>query len=122
VASKGISDGPGGNVPDSDQFVLGTSGKVSSIWTEANASDVKIANSIHRLILENANLLTGNYIKNLSRSIATSSNILSIVAESDTANNTFVLKSVNKIHIKHTRNFWVENGEPIRLDFLLVSW
>jgi hypothetical protein len=122
VASECISDGPGGNVPDSDQLVLGTSGKVSSIWTEANASDIKISNSIYWLILENANLLTGNYIKNLSWSIATSSNILSIVAESDTANNTFVLKSVNKINIKHTRNFWVENGEPIRLDFLLVSW
>ena len=56
MASKCISDGARSDVPHSDQLVLGTSSKISSIRAETNASDVKIANSINRVILENADL------------------------------------------------------------------
>jgi len=44
------------------------------------------------------------------------------MAESDTAYYTFMLKSVNQINIEHTRNFRVEDGKPIGLDLLLMSW
>jgi len=43
------------------------------------------------------------------------------MAESNTAHDTFVLKSVNEINIKHTRHFWVEDRKPIRLHLLLMS-
>lgn len=59
VTSKSITDGSGGNIPNldqsahvagievhttySDQFILGTSCKISSVRTEANTSDVKIS-------------------------------------------------------------------------------
>ena len=43
------------------------------------------------------------------------------MAESNAAYYTLVLECVNKIHIKDTRHQWVEDGEPICLDLLLVS-
>jgi hypothetical protein len=35
------------------------------------------------------------------------------MAESDTANNTLVLKSVDEINIEHTRYLWIEDRKPI---------
>lgn len=43
------------------------------------------------------------------------------MAESNTAYNTLVLESVNKVHIEYTRDCRVEDGKPIRLDLLLVG-
>jgi hypothetical protein len=137
VTSECIPDSSRGNIPNlvllaifiqlipmgtySNQLVLSTSGKVSSIWAETNTSNVKVTDRVHRLILENTDLLSRDDIEDLSRSVAASGNILSIVAESNTANNTLMLKSVDKINIQHTRNLWVENCEPIRFNLLLVG-
>jgi hypothetical protein len=49
----------------SDQFVLCTGSKISSIGAEAHTSDVQISNRINRLILQDANLLSGNDIEDL---------------------------------------------------------
>jgi hypothetical protein len=43
------------------------------------------------------------------------------VAESNTADDALVLKSVNEVDIKNTGNQWVEDSKPIRLDLLLVG-
>ena len=59
-------------------------------------------------------------IEDLSRSVATGSDIFTIMTETNAADDTLVLKSVDEIDVKHTRNFWVENGEPIRVDLLLM--
>jgi hypothetical protein len=106
----------------SDQLILSTSGKIPSVWTETNASDVKITNRVNRLILKNANLLSSEDIENLCRSVATSGYILSVMTESDTADDTLVLKSVEKINIENSWDFWVEDGKPIGFDLLLVGW
>jgi len=105
----------------SDQLIFGTGGKVSSIWTEANASDVKISNRVNRLVLKNANLLSRHDVKNLSRSVATRCDIFSVVTKANAADNTLVLKGVKEINIQNSWNFWVEDGKPIRLDLLLVG-
>jgi len=80
VACKGVADASGGNVPDlyllalvcqrlkitySDQLVFRASCEISSVRTEADTSDIEISNSIHRLILQDANLLSGHDIENL---------------------------------------------------------
>jgi hypothetical protein len=72
--------------------------------------------------LKDADLLSCHDIKNLGRSVATSCDIFSVVTEANTADNTLVLKGVKQINIENSWNFWVEDGEPIRLYLLLVRW
>jgi len=72
--------------------------------------------------LKNANLLSGGDIENLCGSVAASGYISSVMAESDTADYTLVLKSVKEINIEDSRDFWVEDGKPIGFDLLLVGW
>jgi hypothetical protein len=121
VPSECVSDGSRGNIPYSDQLVLGTGSKVSSIRAEADASDVKISNCVDRVVLENANLLSGHNVEDLCGSVAAGSNIFSIVAESNTTDNAFVLKSVNEIHIKDAGHQWVKDSKPISLYLLLMG-
>ena len=101
------------NTTNSDQLVFRTSSEISPIRTEANTPDVQITNSINRLVLKNANLLSRSHIKDLCRSVATSRDVFSVVAESDAAHNTLVRKCPNEIYIKNSWNFWVEDGKPI---------
>lgn len=131
VTGKGVPDGSGGNIPNlgtvsirfdrsptggvthPDQLILCTGCQESSIWTEAHASDVEIANRIHRLVLEDADLLSGNNVENLSRSVAARRNIFAIMAESDAADNTLVLEGVDQVNVKDARHARVEDGKPI---------
>ena len=101
------------NTTNSDQLVFRTSSEISPIRTEANTPDIQITNSIDRLVLKNTNLLSCSHIKDLCRSVATSRDVFSVVAESDATYNTLVRKSPDEINIKHTRHFWVEDGKPI---------
>ena len=66
--------------------------------------------------------MTSYDVENLGGTIASSSNILSVMTESNTAHDTLVLESVEKIHIQYARNLGVEDREPIGLDLLLVCW
>jgi len=136
VTSKRISDGSGLNIPNlpglahtnsrgifhtySNQLILGTSCQVSTVRTETNTSDVQISYGIDRLVLEYADLLTSDNVKDLRRSITASCNIFSIVTETNTTYYTLVLQCVYKINIKNSRDFWIEDGEPIRVDLLLM--
>lgn len=138
VTRKGVSDSSGSDIPDltslayhsqrekaatySDQLILGTSCKVPSIGTEANASNVQISNRVDGLILKNADLRSGDHVKDLGRPVTSSRDIFPIVAESNAANNTLVLKSVKKVDVKHSWDFRVEDGEPVRFDLFLVLW
>jgi hypothetical protein len=122
-ASKGISEGPGNNPPDSDQLILGTSSKVSSIWIEANTLKVNISDCIHSLNFGDINLLSSDNIKDPCGSVTARSNIFSAMAKSDAGGGgTLVLKSVKKANIKQMENFWVEDSKPFRLDMILVYW
>lgn len=68
--------------------------------------------------MKNAHLLASDNIENLGRSVATGGNILAIMTETNAADNTLVVEIVDKINVQHTRDFWVEDCEPIRLDLL----
>jgi hypothetical protein len=122
VAGECVADLARLNVPNADQLVLSTSGKVLAIWAEADTSDVQVSSSVCGIVLKDADLLSSDNIEDLSGSIATSGNILAIVAEANAADDTLVLQSVVQIDVKDSWNLRVEDGEPIRLNLLLVVW
>lgn len=105
----------------SNQLILGTSCEISSIRTEANTSDIQISNRVNRLILQNANLLSSNNVEDLGRSVAASRDIFSVVTEANTAHDTLMMESVDKINIKNTRHTWIEDRKPILFNLLLVG-
>lgn len=104
----------------SDQFIFSTGSQVPSIRTEAHAPNVEVAHRVDRIILQDADLLAGDDIEDLSRSVAACCNILAVVAESDTAYHTLMLKGVDEVDVEHTWDTRVENGKPIGLDLLLM--
>ena len=122
VSREGVADRSRGDIPYSDQLVLGTGGQVLAIGAEAHAADIQIAVQINAIILEDAELLAGLDVVNLGRPIATSCDILAVGAEANAADHTLVLKRVNKFHIQHLGNILVEDDPPIILDLLGVVW
>lgn len=122
VASKGIADSTARNVPDTDKLILSTGGKVFAIGAEAYATDVQITRDVSILVCKNADLLTSLHVVNLSRSVTSSSNVLAIVAESDTTHNTLMSKGVDKLDVQHAGNLLVEDYEPVIPCFLGVCW
>jgi hypothetical protein len=63
--------------------------------------------------LKGGYILAGSNVEDLSRSVATSGNVLAISAESHTANNTVVNQVVNELNVQHTLHLRVENSVPI---------
>lgn len=122
VTSESVANLPVLDVPDSDELVFSTGSQVLPVWTEANASDIKIAVEINTLVLENADLVTSLNIVDLSRSVASRRDKFAIGAEPHAADHTLVLESVNQINIQNTGHRLVENGPPIVLDLLDVAW
>lgn len=66
-------------------------------------------------------MFAGLNVEDLGGSIASGRDIPPVLAEPNAANDTLVLKIVNKIHIKDTRNPRIENREPIGTFTLLVG-
>lgn len=122
VTREGIPDLPLSNIPDTDKLVLSTSSEVLSIWRETDRSDVQISASIDGVVLEDADLLSSDNVENLSTSVTSSRDVLSVGREANTADNGLVLKSVEEINIEELWHSWVENGEPIAINFLLALW
>lgn len=122
VTGEGVADLARGNVPDADQLVLGTCREVLAVGAEADTADVQVASSVGGIVLENADLLSSVDIEDLGRSVAASGDVLAIVAEAHAADDALVLQSVEQINVKNPWNLRVEDGEPIRLDLLLVVW
>lgn len=82
-----------------NQLVLGASGKVLAIRTEAHTPNVEIPVKINALILKHANLFARGNVVDLRRPITTSRNILAVMAEPHTADHTFVLERVDQIDV-----------------------
>jgi len=72
------------------------------------------------VVLKHANLFTSLNIKDLGRSIATSCNILAIMAEPNAAHDTLVVERVDKVYIQNTLDLGVENRIPILSSLLVV--
>lgn len=120
VTGECVADLARGNVPNADQLVLSACRKILAVGAEADTSNVQVSSSVGGVVLKNADLLSSVDIENLSGSVAASGDILAIVAEANAADYTLVLQSVEEINVKNPWNLRVEDGEPIRLDLLLV--
>lgn len=105
-----------------NDLVLGTSGKVSSIRAEANAADVEVAFSVGVTILQVADLLAGVDIEDLSRSVAASSNETTVMAEAYAADDTLVRQVMHKIHVESAWHARVKDSMPILTLALQVGW
>ena len=113
---ESVSDGFTGNVPDleilafsssqkchqtySDQLIFSSGSQVSTIWAEADASDVKVSLFIDCVVLKLTDFLTSVDIVYLCRSIATRRDVLAILTETDTAHDTFMQKVVEKLDVE----------------------
>lgn len=101
-------------------FVLSTSRQEPTIGTEANTSDIEISIFIHRLILQGSKLLAIGYLKDLCRSIASSSDFCSIVAKSNATNHAFMGKIADQLDIKHASDVRIEDCIPVLALALLI--
>lgn len=113
VARERVSDSASLDVPNADQLVLGTGGKVLAVGTEAHASNVQVAASVGVVILQHADLVSRDDVVDLSRLVATSRDVLAIHAEANTADNALVGQGVDQVHIEHAWNSRVEDDKPI---------
>jgi len=60
-----------------------------------------------------AHLLAGLDVKDLSRAIASSSDVSSVATESYAADHTGMGEVVDKLYVKDTWDLWVENRVPV---------
>lgn len=84
-----------------------------TIRTEADTSDVKITVLRQAGVLQMLDLLATLDVKDLSRSVATSSNESSIAAEANTANYTLVGQVVDELNIQGATDTGVEDSVPV---------
>jgi len=103
-----------------NDVVFSTSNQTLAIRAKAEGADVKIA-VLCGAMGEVANLLTSHYVEYLSRSVTASCEVIAVWAKADTANNTIVIKIVDKIDIKSTHDVRVEDCVPI-LAGAMPSW
>lgn len=94
-------------------LILGTSGQVLSIRTEANATDVKVTVLIYAFILQSRNILAGGNIEDLSRTVASGRNVLAIAAESHAADDAVMDKMVHQLDVQNSLHLRVENRIPV---------
>ena len=72
------------------------------------------------VILKNADLLSSLDIENLGRTVATSGNILAVMAETNAADDTLVSQGVYQVDVKDALDLRVENGVPVVASLLVV--
>jgi hypothetical protein len=94
-------------------FILGTSGEVFPVRTEANATDVEITILINRLILKSSYVLTSGHVEDLSRSVTSCSNVFAIPTESHAADNTVVQQVVDELNVQDPLDFGIKDCVPI---------
>lgn len=73
-------------------------------------------------VLQVTHLLAGVHIKDLSTAVATSGNVASIVAESDTAHYTLMRKIVHKVYFEPATLARVVNSMPVFTLTLQMGW
>ena len=60
-----------------------------------------------------ADLLTGPYVEDLGTAIATSRDVLPVVAEANAAHNTLMGKVVDQVNFESAALAWIVNGMPV---------
>jgi hypothetical protein len=113
VTSELVTDLASGNFPNANDLIFGTSGQVLTIRTEADTSDIKVTILRQAGVLQMLDLLATLNVKDLSRSVATSSNKSSITTETNTANYTLVGQVVDKLNVQGATDTGVENSVPV---------
>ena len=101
-------------------FVLCACREVLSIGTKANTPDVQISILVNGLILQFRDLVAGGDFEYLSGSVAACCDISSVVAKSDTANNTFMSQVVDEVDIEDTARTGIKDRKPIKSFTFLV--
>ena len=104
-----------------DLLILGTSGKILSVRTEAHATDVEIAVLVDVLVLQSGDVLTSGHVKNLSGAVATGGQVFSIPTETNAANNAVMDEMVDELDVQHSLHLGVEDGVPVGSLSLLRS-
>ena len=74
----------------SDLLIFGTCGQVLAIRAEADAADIQIAVLVDVLILKCRHILASSDVENLSRTVATSGQVLAVTTETNAANHAIV--------------------------------
>ena len=113
MASELVLDLAGGNVPDTDDLVLGTSGEVLAVGTEAHASDVEIAVLGKTAILQVGDRVSVLHVEDLRGAVAARRNVATVQTEAHTADDTLVGQVVDEVDVKHTPGAGVEDGIPV---------
>ena len=113
VASELVFDCARGNVPDTDDLVLGTGSQVLAVRAEAYAPDVQVAILGETTVLEVRNRVSSFDVEDLGRTVATGGDIAAIETEAHATNHTLVGQVVNQVDVKHTSCPRVENGVPV---------
>ena len=73
------------------------------------------------MILQNTDLLATGNIENLSRLVAPSCDVFTVLAEANAANNAVVLERVDQIDIENSLDLGVEDGVPFIARLLVVG-
>lgn len=113
MASELVLDLAGGDIPDTDDLVLGTSGQVLAVGAETHAPDVEITILRKAAVLEMCDWVSGIDIEDLGRAIATSCNIATVKTEAHTAHDALMGQVVDEVDVEHTPSSGVEDSVPV---------
>jgi hypothetical protein len=111
----------GRDVPNSDDLVFSTRGKISAIGAETDAPDVQVPVCVGVVVLKVGDLRAGVDVVDLSRSVTTGRNESSIVTKSHTAHDTLVRQVVNEVDIQSATHLGIEHGMPVIADSFKVG-
>src|SRR5271170_6693591 len=99
MSVKRVSDSLLFNVPNSNSAVFCPSRQQLAIGREADGANVQVTIFVcHRLVLQFAHLPTVSHIENLSASVATRRDVLSISRKANTADDGFMHKVVEQVN------------------------
>lgn len=101
------------DVTYANDLVLSAGSQVSAIGAEAHASNVQVTVLVGGVVGQVADLLTGADVENLGRPVAACSDVLAIVAETNTAHNTLMHEVVYEVDVQSAHDARVEDRVPI---------
>lgn len=96
-----------------NKLVFSARSQVLAVGAKADATDIQVTRNVDVLVLQDAHLLSTGHVVDLGGAVAAGCDVLAIVAESNTADDTFVHKSVDQVDIQHAWDSLVEDDKPV---------
>ena len=103
-----------------DNFVLGASSQVFTVWAETDTPDIQIVVFQERAVLKMSSKPAVLDVKNLSRSVAAGGYISTIETEAHAADDTLMGQVVHQVDVQNTSDARIEDGEPVVALFFVV--